>query len=46
MRTPRVDRLLETAPRHPEVLRLAEQTFIRMHAWQLLLDILPAMRKA
>lgn len=40
-----VDRLLETAPRHPEVLRLAEQAFIRTHAWQSLLDILPAMRK-
>lgn len=39
------DRLLETAPRHPEVLRLAEQAFIRTRAWQSLLDILPAMRK-
>lgn len=39
------DRLLEIAPRHPEVLRLAEQAFIRTHAWQALLDILPAMRK-
>ncbi|WMQ74213.1 MAG: Protein HemY [Sodalis sp.] len=40
-----VDSLLETAPRHPEVLHLAEQAFIRTHAWQSLLDILPAMRK-
>lgn len=40
-----VDRLLETAPRHPEVLRLAEQAFIRTRAWQSLLEILPAMRK-
>ncbi|NDL64406.1 protoheme IX biogenesis protein HemY [Acerihabitans arboris] len=39
------DRLLEIAPRHPEVLRLAEQAFIRTRAWQALLDILPAMRK-
>ncbi|TCL05079.1 MULTISPECIES: protoheme IX biogenesis protein HemY [Sodalis] len=40
-----VDHLLSIAPRHPEVLRLAEQAFIRTHAWQALLDILPAMRK-
>ncbi len=40
-----VDRLLEMAPRHPEVLRLAEQAFTRTHGWQALLDILPAMRK-
>lgn len=40
-----VERLLETAPRHPEVLRLAEQAFIRTRAWQSLLDIPPAMRK-
>ncbi|NKI75729.1 protoheme IX biogenesis protein HemY [Dickeya sp. CFBP 2040] len=40
-----VDRLLEVAPRHPEVLRLAEQAFLRTHAYSALLDILPAMRK-
>lgn len=40
-----VDRFLETALRHPEMLRLAEQAFIRTRAWQSLLDILPAMRK-
>lgn len=40
-----VDRLLETAPRHPEVLRLAEQAFQRTHAYGALLDILPALRK-
>ncbi|WP_213993008.1 protoheme IX biogenesis protein HemY [Sodalis sp. dw_96] len=40
-----VDHLLSIAPRHPEVLRLAEQAFIRTHAWQALLDILPAMHK-
>jgi HemY protein len=39
------DHLLDIAPRHPEVLRLAEQAFIRTHAWQALLDILPSMRK-
>ncbi|TKI04179.1 protoheme IX biogenesis protein HemY [Martelella alba] len=40
-----VDHLLAVAPRHPEVLRLAEQAFIRTRAWQALLDILPTMRK-
>ncbi|WP_158781961.1 protoheme IX biogenesis protein HemY [Pantoea sp. BAV 3049] len=41
-----VDRLLEVAPRHPEVLRLAEQAYVRTGAWGSLLDILPAMEKA
>lgn len=41
-----VDRLLEVAPRHPEVLRLAEQAYVRTGAWSALLDILPAMEKA
>ncbi len=41
-----VDRLLEVAPRHPEVLRLAEQAYIRTGAWGALLDILPVMQKA
>ncbi|QQA76332.1 protoheme IX biogenesis protein HemY [Pectobacterium parmentieri] len=40
-----VDKLLEVAPRHPEVLRLAEQAFLRTHAYSALLDILPVMRK-
>ncbi|MBD8165445.1 protoheme IX biogenesis protein HemY [Erwinia persicina] len=40
-----IDRLLEIAPRHPEVLRLAEQAYLRTHAWSALLDILPAMEK-
>lgn len=40
-----VDRLLEIAPRHPEVLRLAEQAYVRTQAWSALLDILPAMEK-
>lgn len=41
-----IDRLLEVAPRHPEVLRLAEQAYVRTGAWGALLDILPAMQKA
>jgi HemY protein len=41
-----VDRLLEIAPRHPEVLRLAEQAYIRTWAWTSLLDIIPSMAKA
>ncbi len=41
-----VDRLLEIAPRHPEVLRLAEQAYIRTGAWGSLLDIIPSMAKA
>ncbi|MDW8848200.1 protoheme IX biogenesis protein HemY [Erwinia sp. MMLR14_017] len=41
-----VDRLLEVAPRHPEVLRLAEQAYVRTQAWSALLDILPAMEKS
>ncbi len=40
-----VDKLLEIAPRHPEVLRLAEQAYMRTGAWSSLLDILPAMDK-
>ncbi|MCS2151127.1 protoheme IX biogenesis protein HemY [Scandinavium goeteborgense] len=41
-----IDRLLEIAPRHPEVLRLAEQAYIRTGAWTSLLDIIPSMAKA
>lgn len=40
-----IDRLLEVAPRHPEVLRLAEQAYVRTGAWSALIDILPAMEK-
>lgn len=40
-----VDKLLEIAPRHPEVLRLAEQAYVATHAWSSLLEILPAMEK-
>lgn len=41
-----VDRLLEITPRHPEVLRLAEQAYLRTGAWSSLLDIIPSMTKA
>jgi HemY protein len=41
-----VDKLLEITPRHPEVLRLAEQAYIRTGAWGSLLDIIPSMAKA
>lgn len=41
-----IDRLLEVVPRHPEVLRMAEQAYIRTGAWSSLLDILPSMKKA
>jgi len=41
-----IDRLLEVAPRHPEVLRLAEQAYVRTGAWAALVDILPAMEKS
>ncbi|SCC36400.1 protoheme IX biogenesis protein HemY [Kosakonia oryziphila] len=41
-----VDKLLEITPRHPEVLRLAEQAYIRTGAWTSLLDIIPSMAKA
>lgn len=40
-----IDKLLEIAPRHPEVLRLAEQAYLRTNAWSSLLEILPAMEK-
>ncbi|MDG9774441.1 protoheme IX biogenesis protein HemY [Klebsiella michiganensis] len=41
-----IDKLLEITPRHPEVLRLAEQAYIRTGAWNSLLDIIPSMAKA
>lgn len=40
-----VDELLNQAPRHPEVLRLAETAYTRTGAWQALLDIIPSMQK-
>lgn len=41
-----IDKLLEVTPRHPEVLRLAEQAYTRTGAWNSLLDIIPSMAKA
>ncbi len=40
-----VDQLLQIAPHHPEVLRLAEQAFLHTGAWNALLAIIPAMKK-
>ncbi|EFE96934.1 protoheme IX biogenesis protein HemY [Serratia odorifera] len=40
-----VDRLLNQAPRHPEVLRLAEQAYLRTGGYASLLEILPSMSK-
>mgnify|MGYP003365270869 CR=1 FL=1 len=41
-----VDRLLGQSPRHPEVLRLAEQAYLGTGAYGSLLEILPSMAKA
>lgn len=41
-----VDRLLSQSPRHPEILRLAEQAYLRTGAFGSLLEILPSMAKA
>ncbi|MFS7194002.1 protoheme IX biogenesis protein HemY [Serratia proteamaculans] len=40
-----VDRLLNQAPRHPEVLRLAELAYLRTGAFASLLEILASMSK-
>ncbi|WP_445495442.1 protoheme IX biogenesis protein HemY [Photorhabdus sp. SF281] len=40
-----IDKLLNQASRHPEVLRLAEQAYTRSGAYQSLIDILPTMEK-
>ncbi|MGQ8776087.1 protoheme IX biogenesis protein HemY [Serratia sp. NA_112.1] len=40
-----VDRLLNQAPRHPEVLRLAELAYLRTGAFASLLEILTSMSK-
>ncbi|WP_340622108.1 protoheme IX biogenesis protein HemY [Xenorhabdus siamensis] len=40
-----VDTLLDQAPRHTEVLRLAEQAYTRSGAYQSLIDILPSITK-
>ncbi len=41
-----VDRLIGQSPRHPEILRLAEQAYLRTGAYGSLLEILPSMSKA
>ncbi|NMP29680.1 protoheme IX biogenesis protein HemY [Rahnella sp. SAP-1] len=41
-----VDRLLGLSPRHPEILRLAEQAYMRTGAYASLLEILPSISKA
>ncbi|MEX9789979.1 protoheme IX biogenesis protein HemY [Providencia rettgeri] len=40
-----IDKLLDKAPRHPEVLRLAEQAYLRSGAYQSLIELLPVMAK-
>ncbi|EMA4784171.1 protoheme IX biogenesis protein HemY [Providencia rettgeri] len=40
-----IDKLLDKAPRHPEVLRLAEQAYLRSGAYQALIELLPVMAK-
>ena len=40
-----VDKLLDQAPRHPEVLRMAEQAYQRSGAYQALIELLPIMQK-
>lgn len=40
-----VDKLLDQAPRHPEVLRMAEQAYERSGAYQALIELLPIMQK-
>lgn len=41
-----VDRLIALSPRHPEILRLAEQAYMRTGAYASLMEILPSMAKA
>lgn len=41
-----VERLIGLSPRHPEVLRLAEQAYMRTGAYGSLLEILPSIAKA
>ncbi|KLN98003.1 protoheme IX biogenesis protein HemY [Moellerella wisconsensis] len=40
-----VDKLLDKAPRHPEVLRLAEQAYLKSGAYQALIELLPIIGK-
>jgi HemY protein len=40
-----VDKLLNSHPRHPEVLRLAQKAYLSSGAYQSLLELLPVLRK-
>ncbi|MFS1538619.1 MAG: protoheme IX biogenesis protein HemY [Candidatus Phlomobacter fragariae] len=40
-----VDKLLDQVPRHPEVLRMAEQAYQRSGNYQALIELLPIMQK-
>ncbi len=40
-----IDKLIDQAPRHPEILRLAEQAYFRSGAYQALIELLPVMAK-
>lgn len=40
-----IDKLIDQAPRHPEILRLAEQAYLRSGAYQALIELLPIMAK-
>lgn len=41
-----IDALLNRAPRHPEVLRLAEQAYLHTHSYEALIDLIPSLTKA
>lgn len=41
-----VDQLLNDAPRHPEVLRLAQQAYLKTGGYASLLEIIPSIEKA
>lgn len=40
-----IDKLIDQAPRHPEILRLAEQAYLRSGAYQALIELLPVIAK-
>ncbi|EKT61626.1 protoheme IX biogenesis protein HemY [Providencia sneebia] len=40
-----IDKLIDQAPRHPEILRLAEQAYLRSGAYQTLIELLPVIAK-
>lgn len=41
-----IDQLLNDAPRHPEVLRLAQQAYLKTSGYASLLEIIPSIEKA